>query len=42
MPGLTARRIGLDCGNSGGIGSAPELFGQGLTDAGNPPRMSCA
>ena len=32
MPGLTVARIALGCGNFGGIGSAPELFGQGLTD----------
>lgn len=32
MPGLTVARIGLGCGNFGGIGSAPELFGQGLTE----------
>ena len=25
-------RIALGCGNFGGIGSVPELFGQGLTD----------
>jgi len=31
MPGLTVARIGLGCGNFGGIGSAPEFFGQGLT-----------
>ena len=31
MPGLTVERIGLGCGNFGGIGSAPEFFGQGLT-----------
>ena len=32
MPGLTVGRIGLGCGNFGGIGSAPEFFGQGLTE----------
>jgi aryl-alcohol dehydrogenase-like predicted oxidoreductase len=32
MPGLTVARIGLGCGNFGGIGSAPESFGQGLTE----------
>jgi aryl-alcohol dehydrogenase-like predicted oxidoreductase len=30
-PGLTVARIALGCGNFGGIGSAPEFFGQGLT-----------
>jgi aryl-alcohol dehydrogenase-like predicted oxidoreductase len=29
---LTVPRVALGCGNFGGIGSAPELFGQGLTD----------
>jgi aryl-alcohol dehydrogenase-like predicted oxidoreductase len=32
MPGLIAARIALGCGNFGGIGSAPEFFGQGLTE----------
>jgi aryl-alcohol dehydrogenase-like predicted oxidoreductase len=32
MTGLTVARIGLGCGNFGGIGSAPEFFGQGLTE----------
>src|SRR5207244_12703113 len=27
--GLEVSRIGLGCGNFGGIGSAPELFGEG-------------
>ena len=27
--GLELSRIGLGCGNFGGIGSAPELFGRG-------------
>jgi aryl-alcohol dehydrogenase-like predicted oxidoreductase len=31
-PGRTAPRIVLGCGNFGGIGSAPEFFGSGLTD----------
>jgi aryl-alcohol dehydrogenase-like predicted oxidoreductase len=31
MPVLTVARIALGCGNFGGVGSAPELFGQGLT-----------
>ena len=31
-PGLTVSRIALGCGNFGGIGSAPEFFGQGLTE----------
>jgi aryl-alcohol dehydrogenase-like predicted oxidoreductase len=29
---LTLPRIALGCGNFGGVGSAPELFGQGMTD----------
>jgi aryl-alcohol dehydrogenase-like predicted oxidoreductase len=29
---LTIPRVSLGCGNFGGIGSAPELFGQGLTE----------
>ncbi len=32
MPGLTVARIALGCGNFGGIGSAPEFFGGGLTE----------
>jgi len=32
MPGLTVARIALGCGNFGGVGSAPQFFGQGLTD----------
>jgi aryl-alcohol dehydrogenase-like predicted oxidoreductase len=32
MPELTIARIALGCGNFGGIGSAPEFFGQGLTE----------
>jgi aryl-alcohol dehydrogenase-like predicted oxidoreductase len=32
MPGFTVARIALGCGNFGGIGSAPEFFGQGLTE----------
>ena len=31
-PGLTVLRIALGCGNFGGVGSAPEFFGQGLTE----------
>jgi aryl-alcohol dehydrogenase-like predicted oxidoreductase len=31
-PALTIPRIALGCGNFGGIGSAPEFFGQGLDD----------
>ena len=31
-PGLTVPRIALGCGNFGGVGSAPEFFGQGLTE----------
>src|SRR6476659_10885591 len=30
--GKTIPRIALGCGNFGGIGSAPAVFGQGLTD----------
>jgi aryl-alcohol dehydrogenase-like predicted oxidoreductase len=30
--GLTVPRIALGCGNFGGIGSAPEFFGQGLSE----------
>jgi aryl-alcohol dehydrogenase-like predicted oxidoreductase len=29
--GLTVARVALGCGNFGGVGSAPEFFGQGLT-----------
>jgi aryl-alcohol dehydrogenase-like predicted oxidoreductase len=32
MPGLTVSRIALGCGNFGGVGSAPEFFGRGLTE----------
>ena len=32
MAGLTVARIALGCGNFGGVGSAPEFFGQGLTE----------
>jgi aryl-alcohol dehydrogenase-like predicted oxidoreductase len=31
-PGLTVTRIALGCGNFGGVGSAPQFFGQGLTE----------
>ena len=31
-PGLTVSRIALGCGNFGGVGSAPDFFGQGLTE----------
>jgi aryl-alcohol dehydrogenase-like predicted oxidoreductase len=30
---LTVPRVALGCGNFGGVGSAPELFGEGLTEA---------
>ena len=30
--GVTVPRIALGCGNFGGVGSAPEFFGQGLDD----------
>ena len=29
---LTVPRVALGCGNFGGVGSAPELFGQGLRE----------
>ena len=32
MPGLAISRIALGCGNFGGVGSAPEFFGRGLTE----------
>jgi aryl-alcohol dehydrogenase-like predicted oxidoreductase len=32
LPALMIPRIALGCGNFGGIGSAPEFFGQGLDD----------
>jgi aryl-alcohol dehydrogenase-like predicted oxidoreductase len=32
MPGLIVARIALGCGNFGGVGSAPQFFGQGLTE----------
>jgi aryl-alcohol dehydrogenase-like predicted oxidoreductase len=31
MQGLMVSRVALGCGNFGGVGSAPEFFGQGLT-----------
>jgi len=31
MPGRPLPRIALGCGNFGGVGSAPEFFGQGMT-----------
>src|SRR5215467_10780860 len=31
-PGLAVARIALGCGNFGGVGSAPEFFGQGLSE----------
>ena len=30
--GVTVQRVALGCGNFGGIGSAPEFFGQGLNE----------
>src|SRR6516162_4116283 len=30
--GLTISRIALGCGNFGGVGSAPEFFGRGLSE----------
>jgi aryl-alcohol dehydrogenase-like predicted oxidoreductase len=32
QPGATISRIALGCGSFGGLGSAPDLFGQGLTE----------
>jgi aryl-alcohol dehydrogenase-like predicted oxidoreductase len=32
MPGQTIAQVALGCGNFGGIGSAPEFFGHGLTE----------
>jgi aryl-alcohol dehydrogenase-like predicted oxidoreductase len=32
QPGLALAPVALGCGNFGGIGSAPDFFGQGLTD----------
>jgi aryl-alcohol dehydrogenase-like predicted oxidoreductase len=32
MRELTVSRVALGCGNFGGVGSAPEFFGQGLTE----------
>jgi aryl-alcohol dehydrogenase-like predicted oxidoreductase len=31
-PAITVSRVALGCGNFGGVGSAPEFFGQGLSD----------
>src|SRR5256885_7214788 len=31
-PGLAGEGIALGCGNFGGIGSAPDFFGRGLTE----------
>ena len=31
-PGLAVARIALGCGNFGGVGSAPDFFGQGMTE----------
>ena len=31
-PGLAVPRIALGCGNFGGVGSAPEFFGQGMNE----------
>jgi aryl-alcohol dehydrogenase-like predicted oxidoreductase len=31
-PGFSISRVALGCGNFGGVGSAPEFFGQGLTE----------
>ena len=31
-PGFSIARVALGCGNFGGVGSAPEFFGQGLTE----------
>jgi aryl-alcohol dehydrogenase-like predicted oxidoreductase len=31
-PGFSVSRVALGCGNFGGVGSAPDFFGQGLTE----------
>ncbi len=31
MQGFAVSRVALGCGNFGGVGSAPEFFGRGLT-----------
>ena len=41
-PGLAGARIALGCGNFGGVGSAPEFFGQGLTEDGAFALMDAA
>src|ERR1700759_374546 len=41
-PGLGGARIALGCGNFGGVGSAPEVFGQGLTEDGAFALMDAA
>jgi aryl-alcohol dehydrogenase-like predicted oxidoreductase len=41
-PGLGGARIALGCGNFGGVGSAPEFFGQGLTEDGAFALMDAA
>jgi aryl-alcohol dehydrogenase-like predicted oxidoreductase len=32
MPALSLSRVALGCGNFGGVGSAPQFFGRGLTE----------
>src|SRR6266705_936094 len=32
LSGLTISRVALGCGNFGGVGSAPEFFGHGLSE----------
>jgi aryl-alcohol dehydrogenase-like predicted oxidoreductase len=39
---FTLPRIALGCGNFGGVGSAPEFFGEGLDDAGAAALMDAA
>ena len=41
-PGLTVSRIALGCGSFGRVGSAPEFFGQGLTEDQALTRMDAA
>src|SRR3954464_6665832 len=40
--GLEAPRIMLGCGNFGGVGSAPEFFGQGIDEDGAVALMDAA
>src|SRR3954452_1227484 len=40
--GLEVPRVRLGCGNFGGVGSAPEFFGQGISDDGAFALMDAA